>query len=157
LSGVTLTAGDGGSWSSPTGNGEIMAGPIHRSVPAPTNTKEGVERAKSAVGTLSTFEPVRLSELAEKPIPPVLDTKLRANYPASAKRQGLSGTAKVRARVDADGIVRQASMLFESGEGFGAACRQTLIGSHWSTPRDRAGMPVATQVHYTCQFRVDGS
>lgn len=157
MSGVTLTAGDGASWSSMTGNGQTMTGPIQPSVSASSKTTNEPAIAKRSVVTVADNEPIRLRDLADKPIPPVLNAKLRANYPPEAKRQGISGSARVLARVDADGWVRQVSTAFESSEGFGAACRQTLLGSRWSTPRDKAGRPVPTQVHYTCQFRVDGS
>lgn len=159
LSGVTLTAAEGGSWASMTGNGEAMTLPIRPTVVAPDKTKQTSERAKHSVSALPQpgIEPVGLRDLADKPIPPPLNTKLLANYPAAAKRQGLSGTAKVVARIDADGWVRQASTLFESGDGFGVACRETLMGSRWSVPRDKGGRAVPTQIHYTCQFRVDGS
>lgn len=157
LSGVTLTAGDGASWSSMTGNGQAITEPIQPTVVTPSKTTKETAGAKRSAIAVAGREPTRLMDLADKPVPPVLDAKLRANYPADAKRQGISGTAKVLARVDADGLVRRASTLFESGEGFGAACRQTLLGSRWSTPRDRTGRAVPTQIQYTCQFRVDGS
>jgi TonB family protein len=80
---------------------------------------------------------------------------LRANYPEEARQRGLAGSARVRARIDADGVIRSARLLTESSPGFGAACRKTVLGSQWSAPRDKNGGAVATEIVYTCHFQVD--
>lgn len=155
LTGVTLTGGDGAAWSSVTGNGESMVAPIRPAVAATQQPKN--ETPGDSTSAKPEVPIVPLRDLAAKPAPPPLNNQLLANYPASARRQGLAGTAKVLARVDPDGVIRQARTLSESSTGFGSACRQTLLGSKWSPPRDRSGRAVVTQIHYTCDFRVEGS
>jgi outer membrane biosynthesis protein TonB len=157
LTGVTLTGDDGSGWSSMTGNGQSMAAPIRSAVIAPPQTKKSEKDSDGAVlgNSGPKIDVVALRDLAAKPSPPALNSKLLANYPQGAKRQGIAGKASILARIDADGVVRQARTLAESSEGFGAACRKTLLGSVWSPPRDRSGRAVSTQIHYTCDFRVD--
>lgn len=58
-------------------------------------------------------------------------------------------------RVEANGRVRIAIVRFESGKGFGAACRAALLESRWTPPRDARGKPVATWVSYRCRFRIE--
>jgi TonB family protein len=96
-----------------------------------------------------------LSELSRKPVPPSLEAALKRNYPLTARAQGKSGEAKVRARVDADGRVGFVKVTLESGSGFGDACRRTLLSSEWSPPLDERGRPVATWITYRCKFRID--
>jgi TonB family protein len=98
---------------------------------------------------------VAAGDLSEHPRPPALSALLRANYPAEARERGLRGSASLRARIDADGVVRSVRFLTESSAGFGAACRRTVLGSHWSAPRDKNGGAVATEIVYTCHFEVD--
>lgn len=155
LTGVTLTGGDGAAWSSITGNGQSMSAPIQPTVTAPP--KPISPSPSDVVGAKPEIPVVALRDLAAKPLPPPLNNQLLANYPPTARRQGLAGTAKVLARVEPDGFIRQARTLSESSAGFGAACQRTLIGSKWSPPRDRSGRAVVTQIHYTCDFRVEGS
>jgi TonB family protein len=83
-----------------------------------------------------------------------LDAALRNNYPSEARRRGIAGSASVRARIDADGIVREVTPLNETFPGFGEACRRTVRGSKWSPPRDGSGRQVATRIRYTCRFVV---
>ncbi len=98
---------------------------------------------------------VAVADLSQRPVPPALDSVLKSHYPADARQRGLSGVAVIRARIDADGRVRMASISSESFAGFGEACRKTVVGSIWLPPRDRDGRPVATEVSYTCRFRVE--
>jgi len=99
---------------------------------------------------------VAVKDLAERPVPPSLDAALRRNYPTSLKHKGMGGTARVRARIDADGVLRRATVLDESKPGFGDACRRTVTGSRWTPPRDQQGRRVATEIRYTCRFVVEG-
>jgi TonB family protein len=98
---------------------------------------------------------VALTDLSARPVPPKLDDVLARNYPSWARAQGRRGDAVVRFRIDADGVVRQATVKRESEPGFGDACRATVLGSRWSPPRDHAGAAVATMASYTCRFEVD--
>lgn len=158
LTGVTLAGGDGASWSSLTGNGQPMHAPIPAVVSASPPTQVVERPTKPAAKTRSPVEAplVALRDLSSKPVPPSLDARLLANYPNSAKRQGVAGRAVVKARIDSDGMIRSVSVSSESAGGFGAACRRTLLGSRWSAPRDRRGHPVSTMISYACDFRVEG-
>jgi outer membrane biosynthesis protein TonB len=158
LTGVTLTSRDGSDWSSITGNGLAIDAPTQPTVVATHQPPISKAYANTGPSAKAQTQPplVPLRELTIKPTPPELDRKLAENYPPTAKRQGLAGKARVLARVDADGTVRQTSVIFESSAGFGTACRQTLLGSKWSPPRDRTGRAVATQIYYSCDFRADG-
>jgi len=159
LGGVTLTGGDGAGWSSMTGNGVAMTAPI-----VPKSVLSTTSQVPSASGAARVRQPASLpveivlaKDLASKPTPPALNDRLLSNYPRQAKQQGLAGSAKLLVRIDPDGLVRQCTVQAESNSEFGAACRQTLLGTQWSAPRNRFGQAVATQVFYTCEFRVNGS
>ena len=149
--GVTLAGdGSGPSFAMPLGNGGALEPTRVRSL-APVNVPAPVAPAPAKM------EPalVPLGDLSSRPAPPVLGSALERNYPADARRRGLSGTAKVRARIDHDGVVRRVSLLEESGPGFGTACTKTLNGSRWAAPKDKAGRAVATEIRYTCRFVVE--
>jgi periplasmic protein TonB len=150
LSGVTLTNDTGAGFAVPVGNGNALLGPIGLGGPR--------DRAVAAPAAPPTPKPpalVAASDLSEHPRPPSLTGLLRANYPEEARQRGLRGSARVRARIDADGVIRGARLLTESSTGFGAACRRTVLGSQWSAPRDKNGGAVATEIVYTCHFEVD--
>jgi protein TonB len=150
--GVTL-AGDGvgNAFSMPLGNGGALD-PTRTRTPAPVNVPAPVKPAPSPV----VAEPpvVAVSDLSARPSPPSLADALERNYPADARQRGLSGSAKVRARIDPDGVVRRVSLIEESAAGFGGACSRTLNGSRWAAPKDKAGHSVATEIRYTCRFVV---
>jgi periplasmic protein TonB len=150
--GVTLAGdGPGNAFSMPLGNGGALEPTPPRLSPAPTS----VSPASVPVARVST-EPrlVALGDLSARPSPPALGAALERNYPADARRRGLSGSAKVRARIDPDGVVRHVALVEESAAGFGAACSRTLNNSRWAAPKDKAGRPVATEIRYTCRFVV---
>lgn len=151
--GVTL-AGDGtaNAFSMPLGNGGALDPSVRPRAPAPVNVP-----APTPVAPQVRAEPplVAVGDLSSKPSPPSLASALERNYPPDARRRGLSGSAKVRARIDADGVVRRVTLLEESGASFGAACSRTLTGSRWAAPKDKAGRSVATEIRYTCRFVVE--
>jgi TonB family protein len=97
---------------------------------------------------------VPIGDLSSRPSPPALGAALERYYPPDARRGGTSGSAKVRARIDPDGVVRRVALLDESGAGFGSACTRALQGSQWGAPKDKAGRSVATEIRYTCRFVV---
>lgn len=152
LTGLTLTNDDGtGSWGSRVGNGSAIERPIRagsnaRRPPAPVASAPPVPPTRAS-------NVVALADLSSRPVPPKLDGVLERHYPEVARQQGKSGTAIVRARIDADGRVRTANIVSESDSGFGRACRATVVGSQWSAPKDQSGKAVATFVSYTCRFR----
>lgn len=157
LTGATLSAEDGVDFGAQQGSGRARRGAF----------RSGVSRAvdvtpnplpKRQAPALSSAEPsfVPVSQLSRLPNPPNLAELLQRNYPSAARRQGQSGEAKVRARIGPNGRVEQAKVIFETSDGFGRACHNTLIGSHWSSPRDAKGKRVATWVNYRCKFRIEG-
>jgi TonB family protein len=151
LSGVTLTNDSGAGFAMPIGDGSALHGPIGLGT-----TRTQTAPAPSAAASV-TKRPalVDVSDLSERPRPPALTHLLRQNYPEEARQRGLRGSASLRARIDADGVIRSARLLSESAAGFGSACRRTVFGSHWSAPRDKNGSAVATEIVYTCHFEVD--
>jgi TonB family protein len=137
------------------GNGARMDGAIEapRQAAAPTAPMAEPRAVRHPAVVERALLPV--ADLSRRPVPPRLDSVLKSHYPADARQRGLSGVAVVRARIDADGRVRMASISSESYAGFGEACRETVVGSTWLPPQDRVGRPVATEVSYTCRFRVE--
>lgn len=148
FSGVTLS-NEGASWSSPTGNGEQMTGPIAAADPG---TRRGpVFRPPTGA---SADRVVASGDLSRPPRAPNLDAALAANYPSEARRAGIAGQAVVRARILVDGTVGTIRIASESAPGFGAACKRTLAGSRWQPPLDSHNEPVSTDISYTCTFAV---
>jgi protein TonB len=150
--GLTL-AGDGSSnaFSMPLGNGGALE-PTKPRAPPPLDLPAPVAPARVA----RSSEPavVAVGDLSARPSPPALGAALERNYPADARQRGLSGIAKVRARIDPDGVVRRVTLVEESAAGFGTACSRTVNGSRWAPPKDKAGRSVATEIRYTCRFVV---
>lgn len=152
--GVTLAGdGTGNAFSMPLGSGGALDPAARPHTPAPVNVPAPTKPAPSPVPAGPPL--VAVGDLSTKPSPPSLSSALERNYPADARRRGLSGAAKVRARIDADGVVRRVTLIEESGAGFGVACSRTLTGSRWAAPKDKAGRSVATEIRYTCRFVVE--
>jgi TonB family protein len=151
LSGVTLTNDTGTGFAMPVGDGSALHGPIG------LGANRGQAVAASAATPSSAKAPalVDANDLSERPRAPSLTGLLRQNYPEEARQRGLRGSASLHARIEADGVIRTARVLSESSAGFGSACRRTVLGSHWSAPRDKNGGAVATEIVYTCRFEVD--
>jgi periplasmic protein TonB len=151
--GVTLAGeGNGNAFSMPLGSGGALE-PTRPRAPAPVNVAPPPP-SRPAPGAAEP-KVVAVSDLSSRPAPPALGPALERNYPADARRRGLSGTAKVRARIDPDGVVRRVTLVEESAAGFGGACTRTLTGSRWAAPKDKAGRSVATEIRYTCRFVVE--
>jgi TonB family protein len=154
LRGVTLTNDTGGgSFASAVGNGSAFEGPV-----GPIGEKAPAARASASQPAAAAPAPgvpeVAAADLSTRPVPPELTASLRDHYPVAAKARGVGGSATVRVRIEPDGRVRRVELVTETFEGFGDACRRTLLGSAWSAPRDRDGRAVATHIRYTCRFVV---
>jgi TonB family protein len=150
--GVTLAGdGSGNAFSMPLGNGGDIE-PTRPRAPAPASPP--VVAAAAVARRVIEPQLVAVGDLSARPSPPALGTALERNYPADARQRGQSGTAKVRARIDPDGVVRRVTLVEESASGFGGACSRTLNGSRWAAPKDKAGRSVATEIRYTCRFVV---
>lgn len=151
LSGVTLTNDDGPSFGMALGNGRAFHGPIGTGRAVAAQQAAMPTPAPAATGPML----VAAADLSERPTPPALEAALRRNYPREARERGIGGSARVRARVEPNGSVRQVRIESESFSGFGDACQKTLAASRWSSPRDREGRAVATEIRYTCRFVVE--
>lgn len=157
LTGNTLLAEGEGDFRAEVGSGRSREGAIRAGVSRPV-LRKATKSSKPAVAPPKAPEPppaIPLASLSKKPIPPDLGGALKQNYPPDARRQGRAGEAKVQARVEPSGSIGFAKVSFESEDGFGAACRKTLLASKWTAPLDRTGNPVATWVSYRCKFRID--
>jgi protein TonB len=152
FSGTTLTNdGPGPGWASAVGNGEAMHGPIGR----PGAKVTGRARDGATEPSPAKVAPVvALASLSRPPAPPDLNDALERHYPEGARKQGTPGQAVLKARITAEGQVRDLVVVSQSASGFGDACRATLRESTWTAPLDRDGQPVATFVSYTCRFEV---
>lgn len=158
LTGTTLVAEGEGDFGAEVGSGRARDGAIRAGVSKPAPVRRVVVKKPSVVPSKKAPEPppaIPLASLSKKPIPPDLGGVLKQNYPPDARRQGRAGEAKVQARVEPSGSIGFAKVSFESEDGFGAACRKTLLASKWTAPLDRAGNAVATWVSYRCKFRID--
>ncbi len=155
LTGTTLTSDRGAGWTAPRGSGGGRLGPIRSGVSRQGRRNRGDHTAQARSDRPQPAAAVALSRLSKKPVPPSLGAVLRQNYPPEARRQGKSGEAKVRARIEANGTIRMTRIASESAGGFGMACQKALLQSKWSPPRNRQGKPVPTWVSYRCKFRID--
>jgi periplasmic protein TonB len=156
LTGVTLTGGDGSSWSSVTGSGGALNGPAPR-----VASVTGRDRGGSTQGIIGGKgdKPVLVAEasLLRKPVPPDgMDALLEQNFPSRARAQGVSGSALVSVEILSDGRVGDMKVKRETGGnyGFGAACVKTLRIRRWQPPLDKRGQPVGTRIDFTCAFEV---
>lgn len=153
FTGVTMTNdGPGVGWSTATGNGEAMHGPVGR--PGARVTHRVVDGDGSDIVRHPGPAVVAAADLSRPPVAPDLVPALARAYPAEARAKGLTGRAVVHARILPDGHVGELKLLSESAAGFGAACLGTLRVSVWSAPVDRQSRPVSTFVNYTCRFEV---
>ena len=152
FSGTTLTNdGPGDGWASAVGNGDAMHGPIGRpGAKVAAHAQDGA--TKSIAPKVAPV--VALASLSRPPAPPDLNDALERHYPEAARKQGTPGQAVLKARITAEGQVRDLVVVSQSAPGFGDACKATLRESTWSPPLDRAGDPVSTFISYTCRFEV---
>jgi len=152
FSGMTLTNdGPGEGWGSAVGNGQAMHGPI--GTPGAKVTGRSREGA-TAPSPVKAAPVVALASLSRPPEPPDLNAALERHYPEAARKAGTPGQAVLKARITAEGQVRDLVIVSQSAPGFGEACRATLRESTWSAPLDKDGQPVATFISYTCRFEV---
>jgi outer membrane biosynthesis protein TonB len=151
LTGVTLTDGaNGPGWSSAVGNGQVTRGPLGPA-PAPRNA----HGAGGGTAPVSDGERlVNAADLKRPPTPPELQAELERQYPDDARRAGLTGEARMHARVRPDGAVDRIRLVTATLPSFGDACRRVLGPSRWTPPMDRDGNSCATEVTYVCRFEV---
>ncbi len=110
---------------------------------------------RASTGKVDVLPPfVAVRNLSKAPRAPALDEALAKNYPASARRSGVSGTALLRIRILPDGRIGSVQRVSETYSGFADACERTVKSSPWEPPMDRDARPVATEITYTCTFEV---
>ncbi len=151
LTGNTLTA-DKGGFATRVGNGAPMGGPIGAGgSPAPRPAPAAPSASAGVPGGNGLTPKEDLSRLPE---PPDLASRLLAHYPEKARATGASGRATLSLVIGADGRVAGVEVRSASSPEFGRACEETLRGTRWVPPLDKAARPTATRVGYTCYFDV---
>jgi protein TonB len=73
-------------------------------------------------------------------------------YPAQARREGFEGDVRLRLLVDAEGRVKEATLLSDPGRGLGPAAVAIARRHCRFEPALREGQPVATEVPFTVRF-----
>lgn len=156
-----VLGGEGSSWSTTQASGQERGALIGTPGAAVTGrSREGTPGG--VVGGTGTGAPTLVADadLRRRPVPPSADelnALLQRNYPEEAKRQGISGRARVRAIVGTDGRLRSVRVVRESpaGQGFGGACRRALLdAADWQPAIGPDGQPAATEIPFDCAFDV---
>jgi protein TonB len=156
FSGTTLTGEGEGGWVSAVGSGAPMNGPIGRPGATVTGRNRGGIDGGEIGGTgLRVLGEADLSRGPKAPGGDVLDEALKREYPRQAQQQGIEGVARIKVRVMATGKLSPLATVSESYPGFAEACKRSLRGVRFDPPLDRAGVPVATDINYTCEFTVE--
>jgi TonB family protein len=152
LTGNTLTS-DKGGFATRVGNGQAMGGPIGAGAsPTPRPPVAAPTAASTAASGGNGL--TRKEDLSRLPEPPDLTSRLLAHYPEKARATGASGRATLSVVIGADGRVAGVEVRSSSSPEFGRACEETLRGTRWVPPLDKAARPTATRVGYTCYFDV---
>ncbi len=156
FTGTTLVGEGEGGWVSAVGSGASMDKPIGKAGAAVT----GRTRSGAAGGVIggTGLRVVPLSDLSRKPGAPsqdALNAALERSYPKSARQQGIEGVARIKIRVLATGKLQTLATVSETYPGFGDACRTSLRDLRFEPALDKQGQPVATEVPYICEFRVE--
>lgn len=153
FSGTTLT-GQGG-WASAVGNGAAMDGPIGKAGAAVTGrSRPGVAGGVIGGTGVRVVPEGDLSRRVQLPSGDVLNAALERNYPKNARQQGIEGVARIRVRVFATGKLQPLSTINESYPGLADGCKKSLNAIVFQPGLDRTGQPVATDITYKCDFRV---
>lgn len=89
--------------------------------------------------------------------PPRIMNRIRPHYPENARRQGVSGTVKVRALVSTDGTVSECLVLVSSGsQELDEAAAEAVRQWHFAPASDKAtGQPISAYILLPVVFRID--
>ena len=157
FSGTTITAEGEGGWTTVTGSGAPMNGPVGKAKAAAVTgrNREGVAGgAIDGTGTRVLGEG-DLSRMPRAPSSSILEEALRREYPKQAQQQGVEGVAKVRVRVLSSGKLSPLATLDETHPGFADACKRSLRNVRFEPALDRQGQPAITDITYKCEFELE--
>ena len=101
----------------------------------------GTGRAVEANG--QDRAPTHLGGYLNNPKPP---------YPPELMKQGISGTVKLRAMVEADGKPSSVEVVSSTHPEFGESARQTVLNHYTFIPATRNGQPVRQSYTFTFRF-----
>ena len=93
------------------------------------------------------------TEVTSLPVPVRVDLP-RSEYPPDALREGFEGAVRLRLVVGEDGSVREAAVLSDPGRGLGAAAARVARRWFRFRPARKDGVPVATEIPFTIEFRL---
>lgn len=93
------------------------------------------------------------TEVDEQPVPLSLEVP-PAEYPKEAREAGFEGEVRLELLVDAEGRVREATVLRDPGKGLGAAAGPIARRYFRFRPALRRGQPVATEIVLTVRFQL---
>ncbi|MEM7448535.1 MAG: energy transducer TonB [Myxococcota bacterium] len=149
---VVVANGPGPGFSVPTGQGAERSGTTRAVRRVERTSSNAISPARNGGGV------VPVSDLARAPGQPGgIRARLVANYPSAARREGRTGQAMVRLRIDSSGTARVLQVLSASSPEFGQACRRTLDGQNgWRPGRSRGGVDVSTIIRFNCAFSFEG-
>ncbi len=155
---VTLSNDTGdSSWASAVGSGRDSDQPIG-APGTPTGRSAPGSLGQGGGGAAKGPPLVGLGNLSNRPKPLTsLDSLLQKNYPRIARLQGVEGKVVASVKILPNGKVGSVRVRSESVKGykFADACRRTLRASRWSSPTDKTGRPVATQISFSCTFQTE--
>jgi len=89
-------------------------------------------------------------DLSRPVVAPNLDLVLQRNYPRNAI--GRCGRSALLVKIEPSGTVSRTSVLSEAWSGLGHACDVTVRSGKWGAALDTRGVPVASEIIYTCRF-----
>jgi len=131
-------------WSLLSGSGSALGG-----------GKLGLARRGS--GSRKRATTLKARDLSRNAQAPHLDPLVQRNFPAAARLARVEGRVTISAVIQASGTPTDIRVedVSTRGRGFGETCSRTVHeGPDWKPKLNRDGRPVASKVHYTCQFRL---
>ncbi|MDH5672185.1 MAG: TonB family protein [Myxococcales bacterium] len=98
------------------------------------------------------------SEQPARPVvtPPQIKKFVEATYPPEAFAQGIMGRVVVQVLINADGSVREASVVQGAGHGFDEAALEAVRQFEFE-PATRNGEPIPAKIHYPYVFEIQAA
>lgn len=146
----TTPAQDDNAPRAPSPIEELLNDPSERSAPGGRQAHEAAPPAAGG-GAQRAFWPQHLiSTPPEIPVSRVLE---RIDYPLLARRRGIEGVVYLELLIDAQGIIRSATVVSEPGYGLGEAAREALEGIR-ALPGRVNGEAVGVRYRYPVRFEL---